>query len=221
MINSDPLAVTDEEMAKFAGLYWDTWINFPKFGSSNQPASTYFLERLQKWFSESRDASILKNPLVSKAVSVIFEESRVLETGESIEMGNFFSNFGFTDIVIVGDTPYIWNAEIVPKPQGVGMAANMWTTLVHGSLEAPIDKLKDLQRRWTIAFMEEGWECRHYCNHDQTYKAIRANLLERLIATLLIDIPNRRSPYDKASDNEVATAKSKILSLLQFTLNHF
>lgn len=218
LISNDPLEVTEEEMSKFARLYWQTWFNFPEGNLSGHTAGHYFLERLSKWFKETTDREMASNHFVSKAVSTIFEDSRVTETGAMIAMGYFFSHFGFTDIIVADGIPLIWNSEIVPKPQGAGIAANIWTTLVHGSLHVPLGELRLLQKKWKQAFLTEG---KDYLEHVSAYTALRANLLERLIATLLIDIPDRRSPYDNASDREIREAKAKIFDLLTFTLNHF
>ncbi len=194
-------------------LYWNTVINFPKFNFGNQSVSDYFLDRLSKWFAVGRENGAVESGFISQrekneAAKIIFSNL------DCFEMEPFFAHFSNTDIIKVRpDYYYIWGAEIVPKPEAAGIAHWLWGATLHAFLREPKWWLDDLNL-WIDISVELAPRSRQSYN---LRTKIRVNLLERFLGSLLVDLPLKRSPFDKLSEKEIKKARE----VIRFAFLHF
>ena len=200
-----------EEVAE---LYWKTAANFPKFDTGKLFASDYFLERLNKWFAIGRKNGAVESGFITQeekneAVEVIFSELGCLR------MESFFAHFSNTDIVKAGDTYYIWEAEIVPRPEAARIAYWLWGATLYAYRRNPKWWLGELNK-WIDIFVEFMPENLGLGRADLG-TIIRVNLLERFLGSLLVDLPLRRSLFDKLSEREIEKAKK----VIRFAFLHF
>ena len=200
-----------EEVAE---LYWNTVANFPRFDVGEWSASDYFLERLNKWFAIGRENGAMESGFITQrekdeVMEVIFSELGCLR------MEPFFAHFSNTDVVKAGDAYYIWGAEIVPKPEVAGIAHWLWGATLYAYRRNPKWWLGELNK-WIDIFVEFVPENLGLGAHDLEMM-IRVNLLERFLGSLLVDLPLRRSPFDKLSEKEIKKAKE----IIRFAFLHF
>jgi hypothetical protein len=213
ILDSYPLSAgyQKEEVAE---LYWKTVANFPKFDIGKWSASDYFLDRLNKWFAIGRKNGAVESGFITQgekveAVEVIFSELGCLR------MESFFAHFSNADIVKAGDAYYIWGAEIVPKPEAAGIAHWLWGATLYAYQQNPKWWLDELNK-WIDIFIEFVPENLGLGGADLG-TIIRVNLLERFLGSLLVDLPLRRSPFDKLSEREIEKAKK----VIRFAFLHF
>ena len=118
-----------------------------------------------------------------------------------MEMRLFFKNFGNTDIVVQGDNFYLPNSEIAFLPQFYGASYFVWNVLMYSYKHYGDNMPEDVIIYESVKEEIMSWEREFYesCPTDLTSKfgvAFSLLLFERVIATLLVDIPLRRSPFD-------------------------
>lgn len=200
------------EKNEVARLYWNTIANFPKFDFGNWSALDYFIERLDKWFALGRENGAVRAGFITqteknKAAKIIFGDINVLK------MEPFFPRFASTDIVKVADEYFIWDADIAPKPQAAGIALWLWASTLH-AYKIPAGKWLKEVNVWTDTFIKFAPES---CQKNLKLK-IRLNLLERLLGSLLVDLPLRRSPFQNLSKKQIEKAKELIRTVLRANL---
>lgn len=199
ILKNYPLS-TQAEKEEVAELYWNTVSHFPPFDFSRWAVSDYFLERLDKWFSVGRENDAVKQGFISqeeknKAVGLIFSNSRKLK------IEPFFAHFANSDIVKAGGNYYIWDATIVPKPEAAGIALWIWGATLYAYELLPARWLKEV-RAWINTFLKLAPR-----NHQKDLRLqVRVNLLERMLGSLLVDLPLKRSPFHSLSQREVTQA---------------
>lgn len=193
-------------------LYWNTVANFPKFDFGDWSASDYFIERLDKWFALGRENGAVNSGFITqaeknRAVKIIFGNINVLK------MESFFQRFASTDIVKFADEYFIWDTDIVPKPQAAGIALWLWASTLH-AYNVPARKwLKEINA-WIATFIKFAPPA-----HQKNLKLkIRLNLLERLLGSLLVDLPLRRSPFQNLSKKQIEKAKELVRTVLRANL---
>lgn len=197
-------------------LYWNTVAVFSEmeeqglsqaFGEPEDPEG-FMRKKLEKWIELSK---FLKNKRLKQKLGVfesiagnvfryIFYESNLWETTD-LEMDLFFRNFGNTDIVVGHDKSYyLPNPEIILLPQFYGAAYFVWNILMY-SYDRYDDELPDFIIHNSIVEEVERWRGEFYLScpndlKDKFHTAFYLLLFERVIATLLVDIPLKRSPFD-------------------------
>lgn len=204
---------TQEEKEEVANLYWNTVNSFPKFDFGEWAISDYFLERVDKWFTHGRENKAVKSGFITqqekdKAVQVIFSNLQCLQVKP------FFAHFANTDIVKTKEGYFIWDASIVPKPEAAGIALWLWGTTLYASHQLSADEwLKEI-KKWIDVFTKFAPKSRI----KELKLKIRINFLERLLGTLLVDLPLKRSPFQDFSDAEIKKATKVIRAVLAETL---
>jgi len=205
-----------EEVAE---LYWNTVVNFPKFDFGDWYVSDYFIERLDKWFTLGRENDSVKNGFITQTEKERAGRIITSTVMPSFKIEPFFSHFSNTDVIKVGDTYYIWGAEIVPKPEAAGIAHWLWGATLYAYQRNPKWWLGELNK-WIDAFIEfapENLNLGLVNLGEKMREKIRVNLLERFLGSLLVDLPLRRSPFDKLSEREI----KKVKEVIRFAFLHF
>lgn len=199
ILKNHPLS-TQAEKEEVAGLYWNTVSHFPEFNFGQWAMSDYFLERIDWWFTVGRESGAVKSGFISqeekdRAVELIFSNLGKLE------IEPFFSHFANTDIVKVGGEYYIWDSTVVPKPEAAGIALWIWGATLYAYKLPPARWLKEVES-WIGTFVKFAPK-----NRQQNLRLkIRINLLERMLGSLLVDLPLKRSPFHNLSQKEVRQA---------------
>lgn len=213
ILSNYPLSAGHQK-EEVAELYWKTVANFPRFDVGKLPVLDYFLERLNKWFATGRENGAVESGFITQkekedVVEVIsFELYR-------LRMEPFFAHFSNTDIVKAGNAYYIWGAEIVLKPEAAGIAHWLWGATLYAYQRNPKWWLEELNK-WIDIFVEFAPENLGLGVEDLG-TMIRVNLLERFLGSLLVDLPLKRSPFDKLSEKEIEKAKK----VIRFAFLHF
>lgn len=206
-----------EEVAE---LYWNTVVNFPEFDFGDWYVSDYFIERLDKWFTLGRENDSVKNGFITQAERE--RAGRIILTSTvmpSFKIEPFFSHFSNTDVIKVGDAYYIWGVEIVPRPEAAGIAYWLWGATLYAYRRNPKWWSGELDK-WIDTFVEfapENLNLGLVNLGEEMREKIRVNLLERFLGSLLVDLPLRRSPFDKLSEREIEKAKK----VIRFAFLHF
>ena len=206
-----PLSTTEqkEEVAK---LYWSTINNFPKYDFGEWAVSDYFLARLDKWFGLGRENGAVKNGFITQdekdqAMELIFSNMRLLRVEA------FFDHFANSDIVKTNGQYLIWEAKIVPKPEAAGIALWLWGATLY-AYNLPVQKWLAELEGWTKTFIKYAPAAKQ---KDLRLK-IKINFLERLLGSLLVDLPFKRSPFQDSSANEIKQAKHLLREVLRSQL---
>lgn len=203
---------------EFARIYWATTEAMKKLVETcpeaaawvrQWTATEYFIERLAKWLEEGRRnkaeergfiSPSLKDMVISKLMSRAFYRS--------MEMGMFFNLFGNTDIIKTSDGNYVLtNGDFAVKPRSFGPAAFIWNLMMHCWHFGRLGFVPRIYE-WLSIFSNIFKDNIH--DREMFFQEFEANLLERCLATLLVDLPNRRSPYDQADTTEADTEQSKV-----------
>ena len=193
-------------------LYWNTFSVFSALEEKSEiePAGgfeDFFRERLKKWTKQgevftdkkSKEKFVVLRTVADDMFRYIFYETDLCQSVD-LEMRLFFKNFGNTDIVVQGDNFYLPNSEIAFLPQFYGASYFVWNVLMysynHYGDDMPEDVIYESVKEEIMSWEREFYES---CPTDLTSKfgvAFSLLLFERVIATLLVDIPLRRSPFD-------------------------
>lgn len=181
---------TPEQKREVARLYWNTVANFPAFEFGEWSISDYFLERIDKWFTAGRENGAVRQGFITQrekddAVRWIFANLPFLR------IEPFFAHFGNTDIVKAYGRYFIWDASIVPKPEAAGIALWLWNLCIYASYQKSAKWLISELADWENAFMDEALGNRW----GRLGITIKINFLERLLGTLLVDLPLGRGPF--------------------------
>lgn len=210
-----PLSTT-EEKEEVAVLYWNTVVAFAVYHGvepSKMYSSDYFVERLNKWMSLGRECQAIERGFIDasekdKAVRFIFTN---LLTFSGMEF--FFSHFSNTDIVKRGKEYFIWDATIISKPEAFGIASWIWGATLY-AYNIPEQKWFQEINEWIEVFSQYAPE-----NYKRNLKLkIRVNLAERFLGALLVDLPLRRSPFHRLTDEEVKKAHKIVKVVFQTVL---
>ncbi len=213
IVKNHPLA-TPEEKTEVAALYWTTVNSFPQFDFGGWSASDYFLQRLDKWFTIGREnnSDLITGTERDKTAQLIFSNARRLK------IEPFFSHFGNTDIEKVDGKYFLWNAEIAPRPECFGIAMWIWNVMMYSWKREPAKIWNDMLH-WVKIF---GYEIPEpsggVYTGDRNGAKVFINLLERVAATLLVDLPNKRSPYDKLGEKEIGQSRDNFRHILNSLL---
>ena len=204
---------TQEEKEEAATLYWNTVNNFPRFDFGEWAISDYFLERIDKRFTHGRENGAVKSGFITqqekdKAAQIIFSNL------QHLQVKPFFAHFANTDIVKTEEGYFIWDASIVPKPEAAGIALWLWGATLYASYQLSANEwLKEIEK-WIDVFTKFALK-----PHAENLRLkIRINFLERLLGTLLVDLPLKRSPFQDFSDAEIKKATKVIRAVLAKTL---
>ncbi len=196
VVKNWPLA-TGSEIKEVAQLYWETVTSFPSIEVKEWSISDYFIRRLNMALTTAREYKIDPLKYMSHAekdalVEFIFTHAKIL----SVEA--FFDHFSNTDLVKQGNEYYAWGSTIVPKPETAGIAYWLWGAMMYATHLDPEQWMTEYNK-WIKAFTGNAPELR---KKDLELK-IKINMAERVMSTLLIDFPLKRSPFDKLSDVEI------------------
>lgn len=203
---------TVEEKEEVARLYWQTVTNFPPFArESAYTPYRWMSERIIKWSAEGE-----KNGSI-----VTFQEKKLCEkilyrfTNE-LKMTSFFNLFQNTDITKFGDIYYIWNVRITPAPDLWGIVTWLWgCTLHYSTTRRPNTNFWQKQYAdWLEKFFLEYVSSNLQHNYRFNSNLVDALFLERIYATHLVDLPNRRSPFDRIDDKTFQRAKRFWINIL-------
>ena len=207
ILKNYPLS-TRAEKEEVATLYWNTVSYFPEFYLGQWAVSDYFLERLDKWFAIGKENGAVKSGFISQK-----EKDRTAElifsNLKKMKMEPFFTHFANTDIIKSSKKYYIWDSTIVPKPEAAGIALWIWGATLYAYKLPPARWLEEV-RAWTRTFARLAPKSRQ----QNLRLKIRINLLERMLGSLLVDLPLKRSPFYKLSQKEVARATKMARAVL-------
>lgn len=207
ILKNYPLSAQTEK-EEVARLYWNTVNHFPSFDFGQWAISDYFLERVDKWFTIGRENGAVKFGFISqeekdKTVRLIFSNLGKLKTEP------FFAHFANTDIVKSGKEYYIWDSVIVPKPEAMGIALWIWGATLYAYKLPPTRWLEEVEA-WTKTFVRLAPK-----NRRQNLRLkIKINLRERMLGSLLVDLPLKRSPFHTLSRKETTQATKIVRAVL-------
>ena len=195
------------EKIKIARLYWRTADAFRDFGPVDASTSEYFISHMAGWLEiNARDAKGWGRPSVEmfdRVVRIIFTES------VSIRMEWFFNRFQNWDLTDEPQGVAIWDVTIDRRPEAWGIASWLWGLAIHCWDQTPI-VCYNTMNSWTMYFEQEApAELR-----PRLRRLVVINTLERLLATLLVDIPLKRSPFSGLSKRDLAKAHSFVTNVL-------
>lgn len=211
MLKNYPLSTLTKK-EEVARLYWNTVRYFPLFNFDRWTISDYFLERLDRWFTIGRESGAVESGFISQK-----EKSRAVELTFSnlgkLKIESFFAHFANTDIVKSGGEYYIWDSAIVPKPEAAGIALWIWGATLYAYKLPLVRWLKEI-KVWIETFVKFAPK-----NRRQNLRLkIRINLLERMLGSLLVDLPLKRSPFHNLSQREVKQATKVVRAVLSSLL---
>jgi hypothetical protein len=208
MIRNWPLA-TRAEKEEVAKLYWNTVSVVPAFDLREWAVSDYFVTRVEKTLATGRDYHVMTKGFITpqekdRVVAYIFSNAHKLR------MQAFFAHFANTDITKTDNHYFIWESPIVPKPKAAGIALWLWaaTLYAHG---IPAASWRKEIKVWIAAFKKHAPRSQRK-NLDVK---IRVNFAERLLGTLLMDLPLKRSPFDKLPPKAIHNARATFRVLLK------
>lgn len=201
---------TQAEKEEVAKLYWNTVAAFPKFNFNEWAISDYFVMRLEKTLAANRDYKVPTRKFITpqekdQTIAYIFSNAYKLK------METFFVHFANTDIVKTPDRQYfIWESHIVPKPEAAGIALWLWTATLY-AYNIPISTWQKEITLWLKTFNKYAPK-QHQKNLNQK---IQINFAERILGTLLLDLPLKRSPFDNLSINAIERTRINFRLLLK------
>ncbi len=209
IIKNWPLA-TPAEKEEVARLYWETISNFPDYDLAGEwTISDYFVMRLDKSLAAGRDYGVQTKGFISAR-----EKDNIIKfifiNAQKLAIQPFFDHFSNTDIVKANNEYYIWESSIAPKPEAAGIALWLWGATMYAH-DIPTDQWQDEMKSWISTFKKFAPT---ELQADLELK-ININLSERFLSTLLLDLPLKRSPFDKLSDAEVMKARVLFRELLK------
>ena len=169
--------------------------------------------RMDKTLAAARDYGVVSKGFITtkekdNAIAFIFSNAYKLS------MEAFFTHFANTDIVKTKDGYYIWESDIVPKPEAAGIALWLWAATLY-AYDIPIAIWDKEIRSWLRVFKK-------YAPRTQAKGLdikIQVNLAERLLGTLFLDLPLERSPFDRLPKTKIQKARAIFRALLNNILN--
>lgn len=199
-----------------AKLYWDTrrvlgipWWDIPNIGPED-----YFMRRYCQFTGASAaaktDETFITKTLENKAFSFIFKHANDMG-----EMWHSFSHFTNTDIIKCGEAYYIIDATIEARPQMYEAAFWLWGMTMYAYDIPPKKWIKELEK-WISAFLRG---CPSYTENPTL--TLSVCLVERMLGTLLVDLPLRRSPFDKLGDEAIAKEAKLAQSVIRYLCASF
>lgn len=212
IVKNWPLA-TETEMKEVAKLYWETATSFPPIEVKEWSISDYFIRRLNIALTKAREYYIdplkyMSHNEKDDLVEFIFTHAKILTVED------FFDHFSNTDLVKQDNEYYSWGSIIVPKPETAGIAYWLWGAMMYTSKLTPEQWVTEYNK-WVAVFINSAPESR---KKDLELK-IKLNMAERVISTLLIDFPLKRSPLDKQSDEEIERTRLVFRRMLKEILS--
>ena len=207
----------DREKEKIAQLYWNTVAVFSAMESKEQTAGdfeSFIRERINKWVklgetcrsrASKRKREIFRN-IAENVFRFVFYETDLLESIDP-EMELFFRNFGNTDIVVKDGKLYMPSPDIAFFPQFYGAVYFIWNVLMYCYIRPNIKGVIEDMKIWQEIFKKNCPVLELRNKFDTSFCLL---LFERVIATLLVDIPLRRSPFDvRGKEGLVRTKKAE------------
>ena len=216
-----------EEKTQVAKVYWNTAANFPQVWETDPSEATtaqeYFIEKLREWtkIGEHRVPEITKR---RRAI-----EKGILNNIESLLMFWFFRLFQNTDIVLVDNCGYMLDLHPAFKPNYFGIACWLWGWSLYWSINNNLNQFEILNEwewefdSWINIFFGVQLEIARIGtenlpvfeeNYFRFRKLVWANFLERVYATLCVDISLRRSPFNDINNDQIRSIQAFWLSIL-------
>lgn len=223
-----------------ADLYWKTMESFSEMcqrdekmavtmaKNEGQFSSLYF-GRLNRWLATGEDAwrkvtgtkgqkqrekeQYLQDRKMIEEIIRSLKSSHIVEES-ALSPQLFFKHFGYTDMVYDGDTGQFGlpMADMGIYPQYYGATYWVWNMLMHGHGQSPSWAAQEVNK-WFMAFVYSAPRSEGAFPSSFSW-GFHVNLLERVVASLLVDIPLERSPFDKESN----TRKEKGRNIFRKTL---
>ncbi len=203
------------ERENIANLYWNILPVFSAVESEKQPVGDFedfFRNRLDKWIELGKSGKSKQNSqkheifrtIADNMFRYVFYESDLWESAD-LEMELFFRNFGNTDIVFQNGVYYLPSSEIVLLPEFYGAAYFVWNMLMY-SYDIEDWLVSEDIAKWLAAF---SLACPSEVQ-SRFNMGFHLILFERVIATLLVDIPRLLSPFDvKGNEGAVRAQKAE------------
>ncbi|MBI2626888.1 MAG: hypothetical protein HYW77_01470 [Parcubacteria group bacterium] len=222
---------TLEEKVRVAKVYWHTAVNFPQvFETDPSEATTaqgYFMGKLREWTKIGEYIA----PEVTKRRGMV--QKGILNNIESLPMFWFFRLFQNTDIILADNRGYMLDFYPALKPKYFGIACWLWGWSLFWSVNNKLNQLGILNEwelefdSWINIFFGVQLEIARIStgnlpvfeeNYFRFRRLIWANFLERVYATLCVDLPLRRSPFNDINDDQVRSVQEFWLSILNNVL---
>ena len=124
-----------------------------------------------------------------------------------------FSHFTNTDIIKCGETHYIIDATIEERPQMYDAAFWIWGLTMYAYDIPPKEWLEEMER-WMNVFLRG-------CSSYISALKLSVCLVERMLGTLLVDLPLRHSPFDKLDDKAVAKEAKLAQAVIKYLCASF
>lgn len=209
-----------------ADLYWKTVESFSEMcqrdekiaitmaKNEGQFSSLYF-GRLNRWLDIGKDAwrkstgtkgekqrekeQYIQDRKMIEEIIRSLKGSRIVEES-ALSPQLFFKHFGYTDMVYDEGTGQFGlpMAGMGIYPQYYGAAYWVWNMLMHSYGQSPSWAAQEVSK-WFMAFMRSVPRSAGTSSYFFSL-GFHFNLLERVAASLLADIPLERSPFDKESN---------------------
>lgn len=196
---------TEEEKKEAAKLYWETVKIFSSFEQGDSSSMEFLIVRLGTFFEIARaNGAVRRGFITDKERDQIAQY--LLSSAHELEMKPFFSHFSNTDVVKAQGKYFAQDAEITWRPEAYGAAFWIWGATMYAYDVSPVDWLKEVEE-WMDAFVRAA-------PIREAGRKIHLNLQERMLATLLVDLPLERSPFDALSDSEIMKAKEVVRAVL-------
>ncbi|KKT50771.1 MAG: hypothetical protein UW43_C0002G0055 [Candidatus Yanofskybacteria bacterium GW2011_GWA1_44_21] len=211
---------SDEEIAKVTLIYWRTYFVFKDFKPPQLSAPDYFRQRFDKWFGAEGKPETL-SPDELRTLSR-YRDRIIEKAGQPMMVPSyFFAHFGNTDIRFSSHYYYVLNSPIVERGPIYPPAAWIWNDVLHLVDKFDADTLLFHCLRWLRGFVNAG---SNYFAEAWLAECITLNLLERLTASILVDLPHQRSPFKpEMSPSDYMDVKHKLFELMSKidrTLDH-
>lgn len=231
---------TSHQKKMIADLYWNTVNNFSKMRedeklgkimakNEGQLFSLYF-SRLNRWLEMGENAwqkctgtkgekqrekeeCEKDRKIIIEIIAALKNTHYLEESGLSVEL--FFKHFGYTDMVYREDIGQFGlpMAGMGIYPQYYGAAYWVWNILMH-SFNQSSDWARQEVGKWYMAFVSGPPRSEGTFPHLFSL-GFHFNLLERVVATLLVDIPLERSPFDKNSSTRKEKGRNIFRKILE------
>lgn len=213
------LFATSDQKKEVAKMFWATVEALKILDRSKLAGQTslgYFEKQFSKWVNLRSELEPQWKPTFGEVREFVLNKfdkvcrlAQGTDDGQNrkIKMEWFFNVFGNTDIVKSRSGEYfIYNAHLEPKPEGFGIAAWIWNIIMYSWDREPQEVLKEVFD-WVNVFLEGK-------DRKEHMPGILANLIERCLAALVVDLPLKRSPYDDLSDEAIEKSRKNFSYVL-------
>lgn len=198
---------TTEEKKEVAQLYWKTVKAFPDFKPEFSSTLEFWVRRLGRAFEAGKGSRAAERGFITEEEKVKAAAYLLSSAGE-LRVAPFFSHFANTDVTKAGGQCFVWDATIVSRPEMYGAAAWMWGATLHAWRVKPADWMEEVEE-WSSAFAEAA-----PAELREVKRKLHLNLQERMLVTLLVDLPLRRSPFDRLPPSAVTQATKVVRAAL-------